>query len=313
MIRSQKLNPFNTVAAGKRATNDLTMGLTLHRICLEIGDDGTSSAGLGNDIPQIIDNLTDDIILKVNGRPQRTHTGRELDEVINGVNGRIGSNDYRAIAMGVPGDSGFRVFLSLYLAEVWRKSNSQVSMGAWNLGGVDSEGVAVTTAQLEVKMKDGLTNPVLSGTMDYEPLRGDFGMITKVLRNDVGVGGLSQTYTNLDRLDLVHAMHFLPTSGGQFVNELKVTVGGVEVHDLLTNVENQVKLIGRELNPDTSAVPRYDWIVDYDDPIGSGLPLSGKDKSGNKFQVGTLKVQANFNAASSGNMRIITVRSGPLD
>ena len=52
--------------------------------------------------------------------------------------------------------------------------------------------------------------------------------------------------------------------------------------------------------PDVSAIPRYDLVFDYDDPINGALPASGLKEM-------TLKVE--WNAAANGTMPIIVQRT----
>jgi len=81
----------------------------------------------------------------------------------------------------------------------------------------------------------------------------------------------------------------------------------VIVHDLLTAFQNQGMLISRDMNPDVlnleaETVPRYDLVIDADDPLNSALLAQG-------LQEFTLHVE--YKAAASGNLVAIVQRTGP--
>ena len=78
MLRIKQLPTFDSVAAGKKAVVDLPLGLRYHAIWLELGNNAVAA--------NAITDLVEDIVVKINGKPQRTHSGFQLN-VINGING----------------------------------------------------------------------------------------------------------------------------------------------------------------------------------------------------------------------------------
>src|SRR5207247_9083078 len=77
MLRIKQLPTFDSVAAGKKAVVDLPLGLRYHAIWLELGNNATAA--------NAITDLVEDIVVKINGKPKRTHSGFQLN-VINGIN-----------------------------------------------------------------------------------------------------------------------------------------------------------------------------------------------------------------------------------
>jgi hypothetical protein len=299
MLRTTKLPTFNSIQTGKTATCDMPRGLRLHTVVLELSDDGTASAGNANDIPATIANLIGDIRIKRNGNTQRTHSGVELNAAVNGSNGP----DFVATSSGTAGTAGYRVYLAINFAEPWRTTPALVAAPAWNIV-EPANGGDTNSLQIEVDIVAGLTSPNVTGTYDWEPpLPGGIGEISKVIRQSVGALGLNNTFVNFDKTDLLQAMHLFPTveATPKYVDSLQVKWNGILVQEDISTLQNQVKLINRGLNPDTSAVPRYDWIVDFDDPITSGLPLAGARN---------FEVKCTYNASAGGNMTILFLKAG---
>src|SRR2546426_2020978 len=128
-LRKKLLPTANAVAAGSKATIDLPIGLRYHTITLELSDNGVASATT-NDLDAILNNLITNIYVKINGKSQRTHTGKQLNQ-INGSNGVR----WLAQSSGNFGTSGFRLYLTLFFAQPWRKDIREVQLPAWNMSG----------------------------------------------------------------------------------------------------------------------------------------------------------------------------------
>ena len=290
-IRKKLLPTFNAVASGQAATCDLPLGLKYHAIHLELADNGTASNGNATDIPATLAALIGDIRVKINGKVQRVHSGAELN-AMNSVNGAA----YVVKASGTAGQSDYRVYLTIYFAEPWRKSPAQQAAPAWNVSGDK-----VRSFQLEVDVVSGLTGFTITGFYEYEPADGTIGAITKVVRQTFAALGTTQDFNTIDRRDFLQALHLFATTDSKYVNKAKLTANGVEIHDLLNTLENQVILLGRELTPDTSATPRYDLVLDYDDPLSGALPLDG---------LAELTLHVEYSASAAGNMVVLIVRVG---
>jgi hypothetical protein len=78
MLRVKHLPTFDSVAAGRKAVCDLTLGLRYHVIWLVLGNNAVAA--------NAISDLVDDITVKINGKPQRQMTGVQLND-LNGLNG----------------------------------------------------------------------------------------------------------------------------------------------------------------------------------------------------------------------------------
>jgi hypothetical protein len=282
MLRQKLLPTFQGIATGKAATLELPLGFRYHVIWLELGDSAGTTLASGN--------LIGDIRVKVNGKVQRVHTGVELD-AINSVNGAA----YGAKTSGTPGTAGYRTYLPIYFCEPWRKNQNEVALVAWNAAGIAS-------LQIEVDVKSGLTSPVLQGYYEYDGVTGTLGGITKWIRQSFGAVGTKQDFSTIDRRDFLQAIHLFPTSDGKFVQQLKLTANGNELRDLITTLQNQTALEARELLPDISATPRFDLVLDYDDPINGALRLDG-------LQEFTLHVE--YDSAANGTMTAMIIRTGP--
>lgn len=296
MTLRKKLCPTpNALASGQTATFDMPLGLRYHVIWLEIGYDGTNTnkKTATTSVLDTTNEIVGDIRVKINGKVQRVHTACQLNQ-INGSNGSA----FALKTSGAMGSTGYRECIPIFFAEPWRQNDDEVRMSAWNLAGP-----GVESFQIEVDFKT-ITSPYLSGFYEFEPATGVLGSIAKCIRQTVGVGGTVQDFNTIDRRDFLQAIHLWPTVEGtpHYVNKLKLTANGVEMQDVLTSVENQAVLLGRGMNPDTAAVPRFDLVMDYDDPIAGALPLGGLNE---------LTLHVEYNTTVTGNMVMAIIRAGP--
>lgn len=297
MIRTKLLPSFNGIksaAAGgsvTTATCELPVGIRYGAIQLKLSDDGTSSNGNATDIEATLAAMVGDIRVKINGKVQRVHTAVELNQ-INSVNGQ----EFVATASGTAGQSTYAVYLTIYFYEPWRKQNGDVKAAGWNV-------VNVRSFTIEVDIKAGLTSFNVEGIMEWEATdEKEIGLISKVLRSNLGAVGTKQDFNTIDRRDFLQALHFFATSDGKYVSNLKVTANGLEMLDLCPTEANQAKLLRWGLNPDTSATPRYDWVTDYSDPTRDWLNLNG---------LAEFTAHVEYNAAANGTMNVAIVRVGP--
>jgi len=98
----------------------------------------------------------DDVVIKINGKPQRTHTGDQLNQ-LNGINGTL----FLASASGTNGQADRRIYLPIWFAEPWRKNQEEVAAMALRANGIE-------TFQIEVNVKAGLAAPIVRGWYEYD-------------------------------------------------------------------------------------------------------------------------------------------------
>jgi hypothetical protein len=291
-IRKKLLPTFNAIAAGATATVDLPLGLKYHVIWLELSDNGVASMDNQLDIDGTLTNLVGDIRVKLNGKTQRTFSATQLNDM-NLANGQ----DFAAHTSGVAGTAAYRVYLPIFFAEPWRLDNNEQLLPCWEVNGP-----GITSFQIEVDIVAGLVTPGLSGFYEYEPATGTLGAISKVIRLTLPAVGTTQDFNTIDRRDFLQAIHLFSTSDGKYVNKVRLTANGTEIQDLLTSLENQAVLSARNLQPDNSAAPRFDLVLDYNDPINGALNTNGLNE---------LTLHVEYNAAAAGNMVCLIVRAGP--
>lgn len=284
MLRVKLLPTFDSVAAGRKAVCELPMGIRIHALWLELGNNAVAA--------NEISDLVDDIVLKVNGKPQRQHTGVQLN-ALNGINGAA----YVSKATGTAGQADRRHYLPLFFAEPWRKTQNEVAALALRTNGIAS-------AQIEVNVKAGLAAPIVGGFYEFDYDDRAIGALQKWIRQDVSAVGTSRDILTIDKRDFIESIHLFPTveATPKFVKAVKFTANSEELRENTTHLQNQAVLLGRELVPDTTATPRYDLVFDYDDPINGAFQASGLKEM-------TLKVE--WNAAANGTMPIIIQRNGP--
>jgi hypothetical protein len=295
LLNFDPLPTFQGIVAGQTAICEMRLGRRVHAIQIEVGDaDGTvayTRDGNGN----IVDALISQIRLKLNGKPQRTMSFGELSE-INGLYG----TEFAAVAKGTPGDPAYRTFVTIYLSEWWRKAWQDAILGAWNLAGVDS-------CQLEVDIVAGVNSPIVKGIMFYDGLVGTIGGITKWVRRSFEAVGTIQDY-NIDRdpvTDFIQAMHLFPSTDGKFIDRFKFTAAGVDVRNMIYAAENQVALIGQEMFPDLSDIPRLDIVFDASDRLNDALPLQVRG-----VKIPDLTLHVEWSASANGNLPTISERNG---
>lgn len=280
--------PSGTLAADSTAVVSLRRGIRYHVIWLKIGDSGAASNGLTltsvTDLATYFGRILGEIRIKLGTKVVRTMTAAEL----NSENLRNGSA-YACKFSGTAGNANHRLYLPIFLAEPWRNNNREVSTSAWNVVGVDS-------FQIEVVFKSGIISPTLSGWFEWDNLvQNNIGLIQKWERKSLGALGTTQTFQNFDRKGFLQSVTFYPTVEGtpKYVNALRVKVNGQQVRDLLNVTENQALLLGRGMAPDTAAVPRFEWVADYTDPVTDWLNLNGAE---------SFECYVEYNAAAAGTM-----------
>ena len=284
MLRIKQLPTFDSTAAGKKNVVDLPLGLRYHTIWLEVGNNAVAANALTD--------LVEDVVVKINGKPQRTHTADQLDQ-LNLINGA----SFGIKAYGTDGQADRRLFFPIWFAEPWRKSHEEVTSLALRANGIES-------FQIEVNLVAGLAAPILQGFYEFDYENRPIGLISKFIRQDYSAVGTSRDITTIDKRDFIEGIHFFPTTGtARYVKEVKVTANGEEIRDRITWNQNASALLGRELTPD---VRRFDLVFDYDDPINGALPTQVNGKP-----ITELTVKITWDAAANGTQTAIIKRTGP--
>jgi hypothetical protein len=286
MLRIKQLPSADSVAAGKKAVFDLPLGLRYHAIWLELGNNAIAANTIGD--------LTDDIVVKINGKPQRIATGLQINQ-LNALNG----DAFALSASGTDGQADRRLFLPIFFAEPWRKDTGEVPSLALRANGIE-------TFQVEVNVKAGLAAPIVQGWYEFDYDNRPVGLLSKWIRQDYSAVGTTRDINTIDKRDFISAINLFATSDGKFVSEVKLTANGEEIRDRITHLQNRATLIGREMKPDLTAAPRYDLVFDYDDPVNGALPTQSGGKTINEL---TLKLT--WNAAANGTQTAIIQRTGP--
>src|SRR5439155_14461192 len=107
MLRIKQLPTFDSTASGVKNVVDLPLGLRYHVVWLEVGNDDTAANGLTD--------LVEDIVVKINGKPQRTHSADQLNQ-LNGLNAGfagdtgVPTGNYFIQASGVDGEDIRRLY-----------------------------------------------------------------------------------------------------------------------------------------------------------------------------------------------------------
>jgi hypothetical protein len=278
---------------------DLTLGIRYHTIWLEFSD------SLATTVNHPTTPLIGDIRVKVDGEVVRTHTGTQLN-TINALNGS-------AWALKTKGTtSNFRTYLPIFLGEPWRKDIRQMMAPAWNAVGIRS-------FQIEVDFKaiGGQTSQNVAGFFEWDPPVADnMGVIAKIIRQSLPALGTQMDYNTLDRRGLIQAIHMFKPTDTKCVIKAKLTADGVEVHDLLDTQENMAVLLAREMTPETGTDnPRYDLILDYDDPLQNALRAQALSELTLHVEFGTYTTATGaFGAApgTAGTMDTLIVRAEPV-
>jgi len=288
MLRLKQLPTFDAVAAGKKAVCKPPLGLRYHAIWLELGNNAIAA--------NTIADLVDDVVVKINGKPQRTHTGVQLDE-LNGINGAA----YGFQASGTSGQADRRIYLPIWFAQPWRKNPSDAQALALRANGIEDFAI-------EVNVKAALAAPIVAGWYEFDYDTRAVGLMSKVMRYDYGSSGTVLDIQGLEKRDFIESIHLFPDTSGtpRFVTEVKFTVNGEELRDRITHLQNRASIQGRELVADTATPFRYDLVFDFDDPINGALPTQRDGKPVNEM---TLKVT--WDGAAAGTMPVLVVRTGP--
>ena len=290
MITDELRTP-NGVETGANATFDLDLG-NLYR---ELWVQASVAAG-----DKTFDEIVEDIFLEVNGKPQRTHTAVELNEI-----NLLHDDDLGVKTSGSVGGGDLVSYLPLFLAEDFRKNVPRGLALGWNA-------VGIRQLVLKVKLRSGLITPQLSGwgTWDRADLSRGLGPITKWKRQDLDAVGTPKDFGKVFDVgggvdNFCQSLHLWPTSTGtaRYITETELKLNNEIVHKR-TDVRNQSVLAAKKMNPDLSALPRYDLVFDESDDIGDVMNLRNVTKQNLKLT---------FNGAPNGTLRTISLETGGVE
>lgn len=278
MLLCKQLPTFRTQTAGRVNSCFIPDGIGLHRICLVVGDTYGTQLLSGN--------LLEDITINAFNKEQRLCSAVQLAQ-INALRG----SDFAIKTSGTPGTSDYRTYLTIFFATPWVEPRAAGNALAWNL-------VPGTGLELAVEVADAVDTPVLEGYYEYGPLTGGMGAIEKWERQTLQVSGLANEHL-IAKKDLIQSLHIFPNS--QYVNKVKFTRNGLIIRDEITHLQNQVKLFNAKLAPDTTATPRFDLLLDHEDPQDLGLNAAGLDE---------LTLKTWYSASTTGTMEMVKVQIG---
>ena len=322
--------PSGVLAATATTTCDLPLGKRYHTIWLEVGDDGTASkyaspalvvdgtpattgspaGGLAASAAEFnLNNLIGQIRLLVNGTVQRTMTAFELNR-LNVSNAHNSLTDFSVKSSGPSvgalndgtARAGTKYYIPIFFAEPWR-DEPEAGLTAWNATGVDS-------FQIQVDLQSGCSTPVISGFYEWDlPTANNIGVITKWKRLSLAATGSTQDFANISNFanrskgDFLSSISLFPTleATPKYVNKCKFTIDGVDYQDLLTTLENQAILLSRGMSPDTASTPRFDLVLDYDNPVNAAFPISTAN---------SVNLHLEYNASASGTIIAIVQNAG---
>ena len=284
-LRKTLLPKFDSIAAGAFGISTLTTGIGYHVARIDASDDR------GAEIEDIIDSVE----LLVGGNPQREAM---TPAMINAINSSRASQ-LAKITSGAPGAAGYKTMLPIWFCEPDRMTPGAVTAGVLHNNGAGD-------VQIKVKVNAAAVNPVVDLWGEWEPSDKPLGVLTKWSLETPPISGDVMELINLHIKkpgDLIQSMHWFPTASGKYVSALRVKVNGEEVRDTLTQFRNQCALMGRGMAPDTGAAPRFDFVIDYDDPILRALVV--------RSEITKWEIRATLNAAAADSMSLVTVHVGP--
>jgi hypothetical protein len=304
----RKLPPLEGVAPGEKATLDLPIGPTYHKILL-VGTVDPASGAIAklSDIMGLIKVL-------VNGKAQRTATAVEID-ALNTLQGA----EYAVQVENLddPGDAlangeKARFTLPILLGEPFRKSYAAAEAMAWPTRWPN--GATLGTFQIEVDI------PATSGAtahniVAYAVIDNKLGQldaqgnpvfnISKWLRQTITYTASGERYiVNLPRRDLYQQLNFF-TQSTDPISHIRIKRDGEEIIDVPKTV-NDLDLIEFGLNASGLSDDRLDVVFDRDDLPDSALPMNG---------VREFEVVPTLAAAGATNkvITLITQLYGPRD
>lgn len=282
MAKTFKLGqPFNGVAAGGVATCDLEIGPRYHTLVLKGTVKRTGVAPAMSDI-------LGTIRLKVNGQTIReygTIGGLVGSGVLDALNQQYGSI-YAANVSGGSGGSGAPAagdtctfYLSIFLAEPWRKSMAATEFMAWPT--LWENGAKLSSLQLEITVPS-TANTSLHAIEVYTETDGGVGSVVNgapvfnachVKTGTWTYGAAGQANINtLEREGFYQEVHLFTTT--DVVTEFEVEVSN-SIRHKATKAINDHNLVMWGMNESNLSTTRLDIIFDRTDLPTDALYVGG--------------------------------------
>lgn len=304
----KKMPPFEGVVAGEKATLDLPIGPTYHKLLL-VGTVKPKSDAVAK-----LSDIMGLIKVMVNGKAQREMTADEL-VALNLLNGS--EYDVEIENLDDPGDTPAvgekcKFSVAILFAETFRKSYAAGEMMAWPT--VWPNGAKLGTFQVEVAIP-ATAGATLHSLVAYADIDNKLGQldangnpiftISKWTRQTVLYSSAGERYlVNLPKRDLYQQMNFFCQSADP-ISHMKIKRDTEEILDVDKTV-NDRDLIQYGLNPGGIVDGRFDVVFDRDDLPDSALPMNGV----REFEVIPTLASA---SASTKAITLITQLYGPRD
>lgn len=285
--RSEQAPSGKSIAASAKATFDLDLGWKYHELMLEVG----CAAGTS-----IASDIVSDMWFLVNGTIVRPHTIAELAAINS-----LLDDDLSIKTSGSIGGGDLISYVPIPLSEGWRKDVGRGKQLGWNANGIRS-------LQLQCQLT-AIASPTLRlWIVSREPADPNigFGPITYWKRDDHPASGTPQSYSDIFDLgganaSFLQSVHIFPSTGTARYVTRAIQYFNEKIYSDREYLMNAAILQARNLNPDQSATPRYDIVLDESDYMDDTLDLSKQASQ---------KLELTWNAAPSGNVRIIQLISG---
>ena len=261
MRRRQKTPSFNAIAAGQTATLDLPTNRRYHSIMIRTQ---TGATPTDTDIAS----FADEVRVKVDGRVQRVYSPALLRDCV-----RIFTN---ALAP----DAGYAV---IFFSEPWRDAVGEDAL-AWGMQDV-------STFQIEVDIKTGLTNPKVWAIAETDDIQQPLGGIVKIGKVTIPVTQAgTATVTTLPKTDLGYYRLFCQSPATD-LDAIKVSIDSNVMYEL-TRTESDAFLNVRNDSSQSA------WFMaDFDNTlrVGDFLPMVYPDGR----RIAELRVDLEMKAAVS--------------
>jgi hypothetical protein len=320
--------PVNGFDVGAQGTVDHTIGPRYHANQYFL----TATALAGHTL--VLSDFLAQIVILLNGNPQRVHLATELD-AIQGFWNESGTTQFSAQIYNYAGGAINYVnglpqaaqagaltccFFTTWFTEPWRKTWAGAEMFSWPtaftngavvksfqtqlIGGPATNlaaGSHITCVHLPIVDKglgavDANGNPVL--------------LINKWSRNPTPYGGAGNVQIlGLQKKDAYQEIRFFCQAGDDITN-VQVTLSG-DVKRQVTKGQNDAYCLGRGANFNSFSVDRFDLIFDITDKPSDALQLS----PGGTPVTGDFNVTVTLNNAAAANkiINVLSCRYGPPD
>lgn len=299
MLRTSLIPTASSMPAANTAGTsllDLPIGKRYHAINLEVKD-GLNATALAT--------MITGGRIKINGNTRREFTMTQLG-ALNGLMGASFANKTIGTTTNV------RYGIKILLAEPFRKDLRQVQLPAWDIAGPN-----VRSFQVELDWAAvGADTKTLTGSYQWEPATAPLGSITKWTRSTLAAAGTTQDFNLLGMIpasDYLQSIHlFTPTTNSPV--KASLILNGEIVWDNIEFWQMATHLESREMVADVTATnPRYDIVIDYDDPIINAVRMQGINEARLHVEYGTVNQTTGAIAygAATGSMPVLIQHVGP--